>query len=417
MWKLFSMKRASQAAPTSSREAARTRRRAATRLRAGVEPLEGRSLLTTVTVHVLDIAFNPNAVSIHTGDTVHWVFDGGTHSTTAVGGIAETWDSGVHTPGFTFDHTFTNIGTFPYYCSIHGFDNGNGTAGGMSGSVAVTAAPALQSIAVTPANPSLSIGTTQQFIATGTLADNSTQDLTNQVTWASATPAVATISKTGAATGVAVGTSSISASLNGITGSTSVTVKATTLQSIAITPANPGVVQGQTEKFTAIGTFSDNSTQDLSSQVTWTSSAPSVAAISPSGVASAAGVGSATITATLSGLSASTALTVTAPVTIPPNPLFVATGVKLKVKAHRNLNKAVANFRDPHTTAAEFHAMIDWGDGSTMTDGRIRRTGNGRYSVTGSHVYSAPGSFHAHVMIVDPQGRQVDAMDPVQVLK
>ena len=48
---------------------------------------------------------------------------------------------------------------------------------------------------------------TQQFTATGTYSDNSTQNLTSQVTWASATTSVATITAAGLATAVATGTS------------------------------------------------------------------------------------------------------------------------------------------------------------------------------------------------------------------
>ena len=101
----------------------------------------------------------------------------------------------------------------------------------------------MQSIAVTPADPSVPSGETEQFTATGTYSDNSTQNLTSQVTWASATPSVATISNAsgsqGLATGVATGTSTISATLNGVTGSTVLTVSAAVLQSIAVSPANP----------------------------------------------------------------------------------------------------------------------------------------------------------------------------------
>src|SRR6185312_13878603 len=135
---------------------------------------------------------------------------------------------------------------------------------GVTGSTVLTVtATTLQSIAVTPANPSITKGATQQFTATGTFSDNSTQNLTSQVTWTSATPAVATISSTGLATGVAIGTSSISAALSGVTGSTVLTVTAATLQSIAVTPANPSITKGATQQFTATGTFSDNSTQNL----------------------------------------------------------------------------------------------------------------------------------------------------------
>ena len=45
-------------------------------------------------------------------------------------------------PGSTFDHTFTNVGVWEYYCQNHGFDNGNGTAGGMAGKVTVVPEPA-----------------------------------------------------------------------------------------------------------------------------------------------------------------------------------------------------------------------------------------------------------------------------------
>ena len=70
------------------------------------------------------------------------------------------------------------------------------------------------------------MGTDQQFSATGTYSDASTADLTASVTWASATPAAATISAAGLAHGVAIGTSTISATLGAVTGSTTLTVEA-----------------------------------------------------------------------------------------------------------------------------------------------------------------------------------------------
>jgi hypothetical protein len=74
----------------------------------------------------------------------------------------------------------------------------------------------------------VAVGLTEQFTATGTYSDKSTQNLTSQATWASATTSVATISNAagtrGLATGVAAGTSTISATLGSITGSTVLTV-------------------------------------------------------------------------------------------------------------------------------------------------------------------------------------------------
>ena len=67
------------------------------------------------------------------------------------------------------------------------------------------------------------------------------------------------------------------------------------LVSIKISPIGPSVHKGQTAQFTATGTFSDDSTQNLTGQVTWSLSSPSVASISNAtgtkGLASALAIG------------------------------------------------------------------------------------------------------------------------------
>ncbi|HEY1906729.1 MAG TPA: Ig-like domain-containing protein [Myxococcaceae bacterium] len=216
---------------------------------------------------------------------------------------------------------------------------------GITGSTMLTVTPAtLQSIAVTPSNPSIAKGTTQQLVATGTFSDATTQDLTGQVTWASDTASVATVSGAGLATGVAAGTANISASMSGVTGSTKLTVTAATLESISVSPPAPSVAKGITQQFTATGTYSDGSTHDVSMQVAWTSSMTGVATISDAagsrGLASALTEGSTTILATLGAIHGQATLTVT-PATLasisvtpttPRRPLpltlaFTATGV------------------------------------------------------------------------------------------
>jgi hypothetical protein len=172
----------------------------------------------------------------------------------------------------------------------------------------------LQSIAVTPANPSITKGATQQFTATGTFSDGTTQNLTSTVTWSSGTTATATISAAGLATGAGVGTSTITATSSSISGSTLLTVNAATLQSIAIAPANLSIVAGTTQQFSATGTYSDGTTQNLTSTVTWTSGTPAIASINSAGLASALSAGTSTITAALGGVSSGTSLTVAAPV-------------------------------------------------------------------------------------------------------
>ena len=174
-------------------------------------------------------------------------------------------------------------------------------------------APTLSSIAVTPTNPTINTGAIQQFTATGTYSDGSTQNITSQVTWTSSSTAVATINASGLATGVSAGSATITAALSGLTGSASLTVQSPpTLSSIAVTPANPTINTGATQQFTATGTYSNGSTQNITSQVTWTSSSTAVATVNANGLATGASAGGTTITAALSGVTGSTTLTVQA---------------------------------------------------------------------------------------------------------
>ena len=193
---------------------------------------------------------------------------------------------------------------------------GGGEGGGSS-----PATNTLVSLALSPINPSFSKGTVRQFTATGTYSDNSTQDVTTSATWTSSAAAVATISNAtganGRATSVAAGTTTITAAIGGVSASTTLTVTPGTLLSLAVSPTNPSISLGSPQQFTAAGTYSDNSTQDVTTLATWTSSAAAVATISnatgANGQATSVAVGTTTITAAIGDVSASTTLTVTPP--------------------------------------------------------------------------------------------------------
>jgi uncharacterized protein YjdB len=185
------------------------------------------------------------------------------------------------------------------------------TSGSVSGTASLTVSGAtLVSIAVTPANSSMAVGTTKQFTATGTYSDASMQDITASVIWTSSTPAAATISARGLASSVASGTTTITASFGSISGSTGLTVSTAHLVSISITPANPRINAGTSLKFTASGTFSDGSVANNLSGVSWKSSKPNIASVRSSGIAHGKKGGTATITAAASGVSGTTTLTV-----------------------------------------------------------------------------------------------------------
>ena len=88
--------------------------------------------------------------------------------------------------------------------------------------------PRLASISVAPASASINVGTTQQFTATGTYNDGSTRDITSTVAWTSSATGIATIDSKGLGTGVAVGTSTISAVQSGVSGGASLAVTSAT---------------------------------------------------------------------------------------------------------------------------------------------------------------------------------------------
>jgi hypothetical protein len=66
-------------------------------------------------------------------------------------------------------------------------------------------------MAVSPPVGSIGVGQTEQFTATGTYSNLTTKDLTDNVTWSSSTPATATVSSAGLATGLAAGGAVITA--------------------------------------------------------------------------------------------------------------------------------------------------------------------------------------------------------------
>jgi len=83
----------------------------------------------------------------------------------------------------------------------------------------ITTTPTLSNINIDPGGfyPNLMVGYTEYFKATGTYSDGSATIITSQVTWHSSAPAIANISSSGLVTGIAPGTTSITASMSGLT--------------------------------------------------------------------------------------------------------------------------------------------------------------------------------------------------------
>jgi hypothetical protein len=173
--------------------------------------------------------------------------------------------------------------------------------------------PILASIAVTPPDPSIALGFTEQFTATGTFSDGSTANLTQTVTWGTAQGQVASIASGGLATSLKVGTTAVTAASGSLSGSTTLRITQPVLLSVAIAPAAPSVPLGSSEQLRAVGTYSDGHSSDLTFKATWSSTQPAVASIS-FGIVSGRELGTSTIQAVSGSISGSAILTVTAPV-------------------------------------------------------------------------------------------------------
>ena len=190
----------------------------------------------------------------------------------------------------------------------------------------------LDSIQVAPTAQALAVGQTAQLTATGTYGNAghpSTQTLTSGVSWSSSAPAVATVNSSGMVTAVGAGSTTITANaaaFNGpVSASSAITVTASgggvaggSIASITVIPGSQSVASPtETSQFLAIGTTSSGATVNLTNQVAWSSSSPQIATIgAATGLATAVGKGTDTITALYNNSTGGTVVTGTAAFTV-----------------------------------------------------------------------------------------------------
>ena len=174
------------------------------------------------------------------------------------------------------------------------------------------APPVLTSITVSSATPTVGLGETQQFTASGFDQYNDPFPVT--VIWTSSSTAVGTITPVGLFTALTSGTTTITATDGLVSGTAEVTVPqaAPVLTRITVSPATPTVAVGETQQFTASGF--DQYNDPFPVTVIWTSSSTAVGTITPVGLFTALTSGTPTITATDGLVSGTTE------VTVPSNP-------------------------------------------------------------------------------------------------
>ena len=178
--------------------------------------------------------------------------------------------------------------------------------GGISGSTTLTVSSAtLSSILITPVNPVIPVGLDQQFKATGTYSDGASYDITNMVTWSSSDTSKVTVSPLGLATNRKIaGTTTITATRGGISGSTVLTAQGVVQTGLSASVNWPQGFSGWTTcQATATASYSDGTTQDVTTQVTWSAKSSSVS-VTQGGKVTISGAGPAAVQATMGTFSA-----------------------------------------------------------------------------------------------------------------
>lgn len=239
-------------------------------------------------------------------------------------------------------------------------------------------APVLQSISISPESASMIAGEQpKQFTLMGTYSNDPNTpralDGSDTVKWSltnrdgdTVAPTVASIDSTGKltvpfSTLAPVSPLTITASSGTVSsGTATVSINKPTLKSLSITPANSSIEKNVNQLFTVLGTY-DSGTQDMSSNVLWTSSS-SVVYIDPiTGLAKPNSPGTVTITATdtKSGIFTNTQLTVNTPVvtslTVAPETSNASTNNMLIVGDSASLNAGLTQ---------AFTAKATYSDGS-----------------------------------------------------
>lgn len=303
-------------------------------LTASSEGIDAEAIVTVPEPTLLSIAITPDPGSVAVAGTLTFTatgtFQNGT-SPTFTGPVTVTWTSSA-----------AGVATINGSGVATGVAEGTTTITATSGEIDDTATltvtpfePALTALVVQPATASVPLGDSATFTAIGTFTTppGSPTPTTSEpvaAVWSSASPAIATIdADSGVAISQSVGTTTVTAAFGGLTANATFAVTAPVLRGIEIVdpddaaPRPPiletSLPKGTTQRYMAVGIYSDQVRRDIPGGVTWVVEQTSVATVAPANeattTATAVAVGETDITATSvadDSLSASTHLTVTA---------------------------------------------------------------------------------------------------------
>jgi trimeric autotransporter adhesin len=265
------------------------------------EGKSGSAQVTTTNVAVGSVAIQPQGPALLLGSSVQLSAVVRDVNGNVVTGRAVTWSSS-NTAYVTVSSSGVATGVTLGDATI------TATSEGKSGTTLATVIPVpVGSVAISPATASVRAGATTTL--TATVKDQNGTVVTNRVvTWTSSNTAVATVAD-GVVTGVAIGSATITATSEGKSGMAAMTVTGIPVGSVTVSPTTKSLLVTQTLALSV--TVKDSTGAVVTNRpVTWTSSDASVATVSTTGVVTAVGAGSATITATSETKSGTCAVTV-----------------------------------------------------------------------------------------------------------
>jgi serine/threonine protein kinase len=178
--------------------------------------------------------------------------------------------------------------------------------------VQFTGLPLVAAVSLTPTRPEVTVGDELTVRARPTDASGNALG-GRSVRWSSRNSSIATVTQGGVVRGVAAGTATIVATVEDQTASVTVSVIAVAVATVNVTPANSAVFEGETLRLDV--SVVDAAGNPMSGQaITWRSSDPAIATVSPSGVVTGVRAGSARVSAQAGGQTDSSELTVKATV-------------------------------------------------------------------------------------------------------
>ncbi len=269
------------------------------------EGKSGSATITVSTVPVATVTVAPPSAGLNTGQTVQLSATTRDSAGNVLAGRVVTWGSSAPSVA-----TVTSGGLVTGVAA--GTATMTATSEGKSGTSAITVTfVPVSTVTVTPASANLAVGQTVQLTATPKDANGNT--LTGRtITWATSNASVATVTTSGSVKGVTAGSATITATSEGQSGSSAISVRIVPVATVAVSPASASVQVGGTVQLTAV--TKDSAGNTLTGRtITWASSNSTVATVSTTGLVSGLLIGSATITATSEAKSGSSAITVTAP--------------------------------------------------------------------------------------------------------